>query len=265
MAGHGTRLGAPRGLPDWVIEKGRVGFEAWRDGRWIPRAPGADPEAHATLLSFFLSRVRVPFQLERGTRLFFGRDDLALSSLRPRHGGLDIGARVALSEERRITILPPGARVQTLVPGGYLVGGLNLQKVLYLYRRGRERFRLILALGYDHVQFQGKARGSIRCFSLADQKEFLRWPCATSQAILRDGQIVGYEALGWVRHPGGVVGTLRPGRYQTLDPVLAARRIPKGPHLHLTVSGIHDDDLPRKIRFLNESLRARLETARDRP
>ncbi len=257
--GGGTQAPA-RGTPEWVLDPTRTGFEAWSAGGWRPARPAAHPNEYAMLLSHFLSRVQNPFRLERGVSLFFGRDDLALSQFRPRHDGLDIGSRIRIAAGNRITTLPPETRVHTLVPGGFLVGGKNLQKVLYLLREGPRRFRLIIELRYDHVRFQGKARGSIRIFPAADHGAFLKWPCAASQAIHRDGKIVGYEALGWIRHPGGAVGLIEPGHYETMDPLLEVRRIPKGNHLHLAVSGIHEDDPPRKTRFLNEELRKRLES-----
>lgn len=255
-----TAQAPSRGIPEWVSAPSRAGLEAWTPEGWQPARPAAHPNEYALLLSHFLSRVQNPFRLDRGVTLFFGRDDLALSQFRPRHEGLDIGSRIRVATENRITTLPPETRVHTLVPGGFLVGVKNLQKVLYLLRDGPRRFRLIVELRYDHIRFQGKARGSIRVFPAADHSAFLKWPSAASQAIHRDGQIVGYEALGWIRHPGTAVGTLEAGRYESMDPLLIVRHIPKGNHLHLSIAGIHDDDPPRKARFLNEELRRRLET-----
>lgn len=254
-----SRESETRGVPPWVADRDRKGLERWVEGGWVAAAPEAFPREHDALLSIFLDAARNPFPLDRGDRLWFGRDDLAATSLRPRHDGLDIGSRILSPESGRLGTLPEGTRFRSIVPGGYLVGGINVQKVAYVHREERSRFRLIVTLAYHHVQFTGKARGRIRCFPASDQATFLKWPCAASQMIQRDGRIVGYEAMGWVRHPSGVLGVLERGRYQTLDPVLAARRIPKGTHLHLTVSGIHDAKPDARARFLNEKLRSRLE------
>ncbi len=250
-----------RGIPDWVADPERVGFERWTPTGWANALPATFPEEHARLVSHFVSQIRNPFRLDGNASLFFGRDDLALSTLRPRHGGLDIGGRIRLARENQIVTLPAATHVYPLAAGGYVVGGKNLQKVLYLLREGRRRFRLIVELEYEHVQFAGKARGTIRVFSTADQSLFLKWPCAASQAIHRDGRIVGYEALGWVRTPAGALGILEPGRFQTQDPVLAARRIPKGSHLHLNLRGIHDDDPAHKAHLLNNAIQLRLAAA----
>lgn len=249
-----------RGVPDWVSDLNRIGVEEWRQGHWITSSARSRPHEHRILLEHFLLQVRSPFALEPGCRLWFGRDDLAHSTLRPRHAGLDVGARVR-DDRGAFLALPAGTRFRTIVPGGYMVGGRNLQKVVYVYRNGMRRFRLILQISYEHAQLTGKARGRIRCFSTADQSEFLRFPCAFSLPIEHGGRIAGYEAFGWVKNPSGMVGSLEPGTYVTKDPVLAAREIPKGHHLHLSIAGVHDEQPDLQTRFLNEDLRKRIERA----
>lgn len=264
LAGLPGSAASGRGAPAWARLPGQVGLQRWASGIWVPADETEGVEEEERLAERFLAAARNPLGIPAG-RVALGLDDLGWTPRRPRHEGLDLGARI-LGEAGAVREGVLGVPVHALVPGGYFLPGANRQRTLLLHRHARRRFRAVVEISYQHLQTDPGLPGA-GAYAPSDPA-FLRARPAASQPVgsdpapdrngAGDHRIVGYEAYDWIPTPRGPIGCVRPGEFRTMDRDLRARGVGKGAHLHLEVRGLFDRDPDRRWRFLNEELVARL-------
>ncbi len=255
LAGLPSRAAEPVRVPAWVREKGRVGIERWEGGEWASVPASADAGHNEWFAEHFLQAVRNPLDVDPA-HVPLGLDDLSFTRRRPRHSGLDLGARV-LGDDRSPHPAEAGCLVRPLVQAGWFLPGANLQRVLLLRRE--MRLRAIVQIRYEHVEPLADLPGA---GTYATNDPAFHHDGAWSRPVRDGDRIAGVEVYEWVPTPLGWIGRVKPGTFKTLDRLLRERGIGKGAHLHMEVEGVHAHDRDDLWQFLNVDLVARLGYAR---